>query len=68
MFFFWEGGGGRKFHNTFGDEPIGVDHCPPKEKPFKTLKTFVFWDAPQPIKLTNMNHNKYPSSFTGQKL
>jgi len=61
------GGGG--FHNTFGDEPIGVTHRPPKEKPLIFLKIFVLWDAPQPIKLTNMNHNKYPSSCKslGQK-
>jgi len=29
----------------------------------KTLKTFVLVDAPKPIKLINMNNNKYPSSF-----
>jgi hypothetical protein len=42
---------------------LEVAHCPPKEKLLKTLKTCVLWDAPQPIKLSNMNHNKYPSSF-----
>ncbi len=35
----------------------------------KTLKTFVLVDAPKPIKLINMNNNKYPSSCKslGQK-
>jgi hypothetical protein len=28
----------------------------------ETIKTFVYWDAPQLIKLINMNHNKYLSS------
>jgi len=34
--------------NVFGDRPIKVAHCKQKKK---TLKTFVFWNAWQPIKL-----------------
>jgi len=45
--------GGGKFHNFFGEK---------KKKKKKTIKTFVLWDAPQLIKLINMNHNKYLSS------
>jgi hypothetical protein len=33
-FSLFSGGGGR-FHNPFRHEPIGVAHCPPKEKPLK---------------------------------
>jgi len=47
-------GGGDIIKLFFGDRltkwPIAKE---------KTIKTFVFWDAPQPI---NMNHNKYLSS------
>jgi hypothetical protein len=34
-------------------------HCKKKKK--KIIKEFVLWDAPQLIKLINMNHNKYLS-------
>ncbi len=53
------------FQNVFGDGPIKVAHYHTK----KTLKTFVLVDAPKPIKLINMNNNKYPSSCKslGQK-
>ncbi len=36
----------------------------------KTIKTFVLWDAPQLIKLININHNKYLGSWksSGQKM
>jgi len=49
---FW--GQGAKFQNGFGDVSIKVAHYK------KNFKTFVFWDAPQSIKLINLNHNKYP--------
>ncbi len=35
----------------------------------KNLKEiFVFWDAPQSIKLINLDHNKYPSSYERQRI
>ncbi len=54
---FYFGGQGAKFQNVFGDGSIKVTHCN------LFYKTFVFWDAPQSIKLINLNHNKYPSSY-----
>ncbi len=45
----WGRGG---FHIVFGDKVTKMGHC---ER--KTIKTFVFWDAPQLTKLINMNHN-----------
>jgi hypothetical protein len=57
MCHFYFGGQGAKFENVFGDGSIKVGHCK------KIFKTFVFRDAPQSIKLINLNNNKYPSSY-----
>jgi len=53
-FLLGEGG----FHNVFGDRPT---KWPAATK--KTIKTFVLWDAPQLIKLININHNKHLGSW-----
>jgi hypothetical protein len=47
--------GDLKVSNWFGDGPIKVVHCAKK----KTMKRAL--DAPQLIKLINMNQNKYPN-------
>ncbi len=47
---------------------IGQPNGPLQKK--KTIKTFVLWDAPQLIKLININHKKYLGSWksSGQKM
>ncbi len=45
--------GVRGLHNVFGDGPT---KWPNARK--KTIKTIMLWDAPQLIKLINMNDNK----------
>jgi len=42
-------------------------HCQKKKN--HSIKTFVLWDAPQLIKLINMNHSMYLSAWKslGQK-
>ncbi len=61
MIFTW---GGVAFHNFL---VIGQ-----LDGPFQQIiiKTFMFWDPPQLIKLIHMNHNKYLSSckILGQKM
>jgi len=53
---FLEGGWGCEFQNVFviGQSKWLIAN-------FKNKRTCVPWDAPQPIKLINMDHNKYPS-------
>jgi hypothetical protein len=59
--------GRRGFHDVFGDELIEWPIA--KKNKNHIIKTFVLWDAPQLIKLINMNHNMYLSSWKhlGQK-
>jgi hypothetical protein len=55
--YFYFGGARSKVSKKIGDVSIKVAHC------IFLKKTFVFWDGPQSIKLINLNHNKYPSSY-----
>jgi len=56
VIFFTEGGGVGAFHNVFGDRSTKWSIAK------KKIKTFVFWGAPQLIKLINTNQNKHLGS------